>query len=142
MTKEKYPEIGAWARLEALAQIARNDPDDKHSRRVVKRVLLKAPAIGQFVGVTYLYEGRHVPGGYEDPGYLADRRGVMVYLVRLGLRSKPVHVLPDDFRPASHEGRELPFVARPDYQLDYAYRKVREPRIGSAVDQPATAPTR
>ena len=133
--KATYPEIGAWARLEAVAKVARSDRDDRYSRRVVKRALLKEPAIGQFVGVTYLYEGRSVPGGYEDPGYLADRRGVLVYMVRLGLRSKPVHVLPADFRPASGDNRSLPFVASPEFLLDYAYRTVLEPLVGSALDQ-------
>lgn len=124
--KTIHPKIGDWARLEAVAEVCAKDPDDRHNRhRVVRRTLLKEPAIGQFVGVSYLYEGRKVSGSYEESGYLADRRGVLVYLVRLGLRSKPVHVLPGDFRE-SYQIHTLPYTASPVFLLDQGYRKVRE----------------
>ena len=134
--KTAYPTVGTWAQFEAIAQVARHDQDDhKDRRRVVKRTILSEPAIGQFVGVTYLYEGRKVPGGYEDPGYLADRRGVLVYEVRLGLRANPVHVLPSDFKAVDGAGDwRMPFLAPAiPYLLNPGYGKVRKPYVGSAV---------
>jgi hypothetical protein len=101
MSKDKYPPIGTWIAVAAIAE-TRKDEGTRRSESLRVEVVeypLQPPGVyGQLVGITYLYSGLYVPGSgsYEDyeQGYIRNRKGTLVYQVRLGMRSKPINVLP------------------------------------------------
>jgi hypothetical protein len=51
-----------------------------------------ASGSGVYVGFRVVYEGEHVRGGYEDPGFLRCPRGVSHALVAYSERAKPFRV--------------------------------------------------
>jgi len=123
MKPSKYHPIGTWVAVNAIAQVRSLDSAKPEFRRVAEWPL-EIPLYGQVVGVTYLYGGRKVRGcgSYDDygQGYLTDRHAVLVYQVRLGIRSKPIHVAPESLELVT-DGvhRVLPFVGPSEASLKY-----------------------
>lgn len=110
-----YHAIGTWVAVNAIAEV-RSPDSSNHNKRRVCEWPLTTPLFGQIVGVTYLYGGTKVEsrGGYDEwePGYLDDRYAVLVYQVRLGMRSKPIHVVPASLEPlAGDHGLTLPWAS-------------------------------
>lgn len=93
----KHPAIGTWLAFAAIADTRKAEGSGSRRVELVEYPLTQSIA-GQMVGVTYLYSGLYMPGGYEDQGCIKNRKAALVYQVRLGLRSKPVLVLPSTCR--------------------------------------------
>lgn len=122
---KKYHSIGTWVHVAAIAATRRDAGRGTVAVRFGEYTLAE-PVAGQVVGVTYLYSGRFQPGyGGEDgeQGHVSHRKGHLVYLVRLGMRAKPIHVAPGSLQTIRRAvGNPLPWTepAIPYTMADYS----------------------
>lgn len=127
----KYHPIGTWVEVSRVTHAGVLDYSARPKRREIYERPLKEPLCGQIVGVTRVYGGRRVEGGYEDPAHLADAYAVQVYLVKLAMRGEPIRALPGALTVLSPEGRTLPFQRTWDAPCprgDYAAREIVVPK--------------
>lgn len=104
----KYHPIGTWVEVAKVAGSGYLEAGKPVNRQVYQRTL-ETPLRGQVVGVTRLYGGRRVEGGYDDPAHLVKTHSIQVYLVKLAMRGEPIRVLPGALTVIPPDGLTLPF---------------------------------
>lgn len=114
--------VGDWVSVIATHESYRNGTDEEALTKVIARLPLEKPVLGQVVGVKTLLAGESTPTSkvrqnygmedYEpDYGYFSVKKTLICYEVRLGMRTKPIYVAPADLTPAVDHPARLPWNA-------------------------------
>lgn len=100
MKKRSRFKIGDWVVAKAYVEFA-IDEGERRQFRFEKEIH------GQICGAKCRYIGKYVLPSYdEEAGYIRNMKGIMVWLVRIGMTNKPIEILDEDIMPAVTELRE------------------------------------
>ena len=94
MKKSQY-KIGDWVVVATEVEFI-HTTDSLGDKRSARRVPYSTPFVAQIVGAKYNKLGKYHPDCSDGPRYFECTGTQLTYLVRRGMTSRPINVLPDD----------------------------------------------